>query len=244
MYVKFEVSMDNRQKAEEARRDRQKRDQIRMDKARRQYEETQERRAKVLGRNATVKQEMVERNLEQGKMVRAHKAAWEHLRQEAREQLFSETKKKVQAARSNDARLDELEAAADMAERNQATEERNARTLAARTFRANLAKSKRERAHEQREHEQRALSHRIKSVTTRCVKLPALERVCIVTRSCSHLVLMLVRMFMLCMRDCVRCWEEHALLGRAWAAWKSVRCLEEHALVGRACAALNRCGVS
>ena len=72
LYVKFEVSMDNRQKAEEARRDRQKRDQIRMDKARRQYEETQERRAKVLGRNATVKQEMVERNLEQGKMARAH----------------------------------------------------------------------------------------------------------------------------------------------------------------------------
>ena len=90
LFVKFEVSKENREKAEQARKEREERDLIRLKAAQRQYEETQKRREKARAVNATVKEDMIARNLEQGRVVRAHKSEWEQLRQEAMQRAIDQ----------------------------------------------------------------------------------------------------------------------------------------------------------
>ena len=105
LFVKFEVSNENIKKAEQARKEREQRDLIRLKAAQRQYEETQKRREKARAVNATVKEDMIARNLEQGRVVRAHKSEWEQQRQEARDSFFAETKLRADHARTRSSLL-------------------------------------------------------------------------------------------------------------------------------------------
>ena len=163
LFVKYEVSIENRNKAEQARKEREHRDQIRMEKAKAQYQETQDRRNKVRGKNAGAMRELNERNLEQGQQIRAHKQAWEEIRQRDRQKFLEENKLKCEKGRANDARLDALEEATDEAERREATAARQNRMVAAQTFKVNLIQAKKDRVAIVREG-QRAFSSRLAEV--------------------------------------------------------------------------------
>ena len=73
LFVKFEVSRENRDKANLARMQRLERDRIRQEKAELQYQTTQERRAKVLQRSGQSKALMQRHNQDTGREVRACK---------------------------------------------------------------------------------------------------------------------------------------------------------------------------
>ena len=75
LFVKFEVSRENRDKANLARMQRLERDRIRQEKAELQYQTTQERRAKVLQRSGQSKALMQRHNQDTGREVRACKEA-------------------------------------------------------------------------------------------------------------------------------------------------------------------------
>lgn len=166
LFVKYEVSLENRTKAEEARRAREMRDQERVDKAQAQYEETQARRTRIRGRSNYAVKEVLERNQMTGAEVRAHKQALEMARQRKEDELNAITKMRVDKARSNDGRLDALEDGYDEAERQEGQRARIARSLAAQTFRTNLAAEKKERAETTRENTQRAVSQRLHDVSS------------------------------------------------------------------------------
>lgn len=166
LYVKFEVSLENRDKAEQARREREQRDLVRIEKARLLYEATQERRNKVRGKNASAMRELNARNLDQGQQIRTHKQAWEEIRQRDKEKLLADNRLKCEKGRANDARLDALEEAADEEERREATIARQSRIVAAKSFKSNLTAAKKERAAVVRVETQRAVSSRLAEVGT------------------------------------------------------------------------------
>ena len=72
VYVKYQLSQENQDKAAHARKERQERDRIRNKKERQLHKATQERRARVRERNGNSLNEMSERNLQAGRLVRAY----------------------------------------------------------------------------------------------------------------------------------------------------------------------------
>ena len=166
LYVKFEVSQENIQKAELARQEREERDRVREERRLRLAQQIAERKARVIGRNEQAKIDLRERNLETGKLLRQRKAEWDEMRDNEKKTLFAETKAKADFARANDGRLDGLEEASAEAERREAAAARRARIAAARSFRSNLASTKRERAEAIKSDTKRAISHRNQLITT------------------------------------------------------------------------------
>ena len=108
LYVKFEVSQENIQKAELARPERQERDRVREERHLNLVRQIAERKAKVMGRNEQAKIDLRERNLQTGKILRQRKAEWDEIRENEKKALFAETKAKADFARANDRRLDNI----------------------------------------------------------------------------------------------------------------------------------------
>ena len=166
-YVKFECARDNHEIAEQGRCERAARDLIRSQKAQAQYAATQEKRAKIRGRNANAVKELMEVNAEHAQMIRATKMEWDLERERQREKLAAMTREKVIQARANDSRLDASEEAAAEEARQQGTQARVARTLAVQSFRENLMKERRERVETTRAETSRAATDRVSLVGTR-----------------------------------------------------------------------------
>lgn len=164
LYVKFEVSRENRDKAALARLQRQERDRIRQEKAQQLHEATQERRARVQQRSGKSACELTERNLETGRQVRACKAEWDAERDKQKQQLQEETNVKADVARRNASRLDQLEFGYAVDKQQKAATARSEHILKARNYKMELMAKKKERALAIRAESSRAVSSRVTEV--------------------------------------------------------------------------------
>lgn len=128
VYAKFQMSLENRAKVEQAHADKLTRDETRQGQARQQYEETQETRARMRGRNNRVKRQLVSRNLEQGRSIRQEREDNEMIIQHNRDELHAMVRAQVEKDKggydSKDSRLDAQEEAAQAAVREQHTREK------------------------------------------------------------------------------------------------------------------------
>ena len=95
LYVKFEVSQENIEKAKQSRRERSDRDRIREEKLAQMHQTTMERRAKILGKSSQAKNDMKETKLEMGRQLRAMKQQWDDMRQADRNKLAIEVAMKA-----------------------------------------------------------------------------------------------------------------------------------------------------
>ena len=164
LFVKFEVSRENRDKANLARMQRLERDRIRQEKAELQYQTTQERRAKVLQRSGQSKALMQRHNQDTGREVRACKEAWAAERSRQKQTYHEVAKERTVVARGLDSKLDAFEAMIDEEERREATKARKERAKAAHDFRTNLAAVKKANATTSRVTTQRNVSSKISEV--------------------------------------------------------------------------------
>lgn len=130
VYVRYEKSLENQAKAMKAREERQERDQVRQEMEQQQYDETQERRNRVRGRNQEAKTNLVTRNLERGQTVRDERVEIEGILDARREEIRQEHLRKYESLVGRDGRLDAQEEATDEAERQEATAARKARHAA------------------------------------------------------------------------------------------------------------------
>ena len=96
VYGRFQMSLENQSRAEEARIQRQRRDEIREDMAQQQYEETQATRARMRGRNQQAKLNLVNRNLEKGQVVREERAEISRKIEARQERMKQEHKAKLE----------------------------------------------------------------------------------------------------------------------------------------------------
>ena len=147
VYGRYKMSLENLSKGEQARQDRLARDEVRTQMREEQYEETQERRNRVRGRNELAKRNLIQFNLEQGHVVREERAEIERKMEERREQVRADYRARAEQSYggygSLDARLDAEEQAMQEAVRQQAQTERQARRTALREARRSMAEKNR-----------------------------------------------------------------------------------------------------
>ena len=147
VYVRFQKSQENRAKAEQARAERVERDGKRAEMARQQYEETQEIRNRMRGRNEAAKIELVERNLEIGEVVREERADIERTIEMRRIQLKEDHKAKYVldggGFGNRNARLAAEEEHMDEMERQAAQEDRRNRRQYAHAYKKQQAEENR-----------------------------------------------------------------------------------------------------
>ena len=92
---RYQHSLENLERATQGRRERAARDAVREEMERQQYSETQERRARMRGRDERAKEEWVRSNLSRGREMRDFSAMCREAIAEQRRQLHEQTKVKV-----------------------------------------------------------------------------------------------------------------------------------------------------
>ena len=136
VYARYKQSLDNLAKAGRAREERRQRDALRLQIAEQQYQVSQERRAKVRGRNERARRDMITQNLERGEMIRQQRMILNEQLGQQRDALHAIVRAKVEEGKggfnSLDSRLDAQEEAAAAAVREVHAQERQERHLEAR----------------------------------------------------------------------------------------------------------------
>ena len=161
MFARYQWSQDNLAKAMQARAERSARDEEREEMRIQQYEETQDRRNRMRGRNAAVKNELIARNLEGGNMGRQEREDNNRFIEERKQQWHEELRERLEIAAGGfgniNERLAAQEAEADRMEREESSREKQARMDHINSFRKMTAEKNKEAADTLRETTERGM---------------------------------------------------------------------------------------